>query len=346
MRPKILLICGIVFAFCLWLLLYQADRHQKNLENKNNPVAANQPNQLQTPQQSDVAAENFSKSIATSAASQSAPNTNHAATEGQRRQFIANWQTPINFYGKVVDENTNPVEGASISFHWVESPMKDAPNVFETKSDDAGLFSLERQRGPTLEVSVSKDGYYTSRKDRTGFSYGNLAPGKFSPSIFDPVIFHLHKKGQGADLVTSQYGIRTDFPVLVSRDGNPVNIDLLQRKIDASADLQISQVKPDSAHWNSATNWSFHMKLSDGGFIETDDAFLFTAPETGYQSTVDLDFTKGEDNWTTQFTKTYYVVFGQPQRYGWLQVDANMSQQTIVLKYAINPAGAQNLEPK
>jgi hypothetical protein len=164
--------------------------------------------------------------------------------------------------------------------------------------------------------------------------------------MLNPVIFHLHRKGQGTQLITSDYGVRPDFPILVSRDGSPVNVDLLQRKIDTSGDLQISQVKPDARNWQLATNWSFHMSLPDGGFIEEDDAFPFTAPETGYQSTVELNFTKGDASWLTQFTKTYYIVFGQPQKYGWLQVDANMMQQTIVMKYAINPTGSRNLEPK
>jgi hypothetical protein len=94
-----------------------------------------------------------------------------------------------------------------------------------------------------------------------------------------------------------------------------------------------------------ATNWSFHMSIPAGGFIEEADAFPFTAPETGYQTTVDLNFVKGEPDWVTQITKTYYIAFGQPQKYGWLRVEANIAQQTVFLTYAINPTGSRNLEP-
>jgi hypothetical protein len=46
-----------------------------------------------------------------------------------------------------------------------------------------------------------------------------------------------------------------------------------------------------------------------------------------------------------QISKTYYIAFGQPLKYGWLRVDGNIAQQTVFLTYAINPTGSQNLEP-
>src|ERR1035438_1931012 len=79
MRPKILLICGIVLAFCIWLLLYQAGKQQKVLANKSDEVATNQLNQLRQPQQPDVTTESFSNSNIKSSVSQAVPNTNHAA---------------------------------------------------------------------------------------------------------------------------------------------------------------------------------------------------------------------------------------------------------------------------
>ena len=31
------------------------------------------------------------------------------------------WQTPMEFYGKVIDENGNAIAGASVRFEWDES---------------------------------------------------------------------------------------------------------------------------------------------------------------------------------------------------------------------------------
>jgi hypothetical protein len=176
------------------------------------------------------------------------------------------------------------------------------------------------------------------------FNYA-FGPDILSPDPHNPVIFQLRKKGQGAELVTSDNGIQPSLAALVPINGDPVSVNLLQKEVGTSGDLEISQVKPDSSHWQLATNWSFHMSIPAGGFIQEEDAFPFTAPETGYQTTVDLNFVKGEPDWTTQLTKTYYIAFGQPQKYGWLRVEANIAQQTVFLTYAINPTGSRNLEP-
>jgi hypothetical protein len=255
------------------------------------------------------------------------------------------WQKPIDFYGKVIDENSNPVSGVSFSFRWTDMTAPNMERSSSTESDSGGLFSLRGKKGGSMTLWFSKEGYYSSHHGQMSFNYA-VGPNILSPDPHNPVIFHLHKKGEGAQLTTSDYGQRLDFPVLVPRDGTPVNVDLLQRKTDVSGDLQLSQIKPDRSQLQQATNWSFHMSLSDGGFVGEDDAFQFEAPATGYESTVDLNFVKGEPGWKTQIATNYYIVFGQPPKYGWLHVDANIAQQTVFLKYAINPTGSRNLEPK
>jgi hypothetical protein len=342
MRTGISLFCIIVLAFCAWLLMHHVSEQAKNNPQQGAVTLTNHPPLTLTAQTQTLAqSQSINASTPTNTSSAKAP---WPTAEEFSQQALAAWQAPIEFYGKVVDENTNPIEGVSVLFQWDESATTDVAKTLTAESDSEGLFSLQGKHGRSLEVSVSKEGYYSSQKDKTGYMYA-LTSEKFLPSKLNPVVFHLHKKGQGVDLITSQYGIRPDFPVLVPRDGNPVNVDLLQRKT-GSGDLEISQVKPDSAHWNSATNWSFQMSFPNGGFIETDDAFLFAAPETGYQPTIDFNFVEGGTNWLTQFSKDFYIMFGQPPKYGWLHVDANMMQQTVVLKYAINPTGSQNLEPK
>lgn len=339
-------VCIILLVFCVWLLLRHPARQEDVSLHTQDMTLTN--HLIQTPRSKPVEQRrltNFSQLV-----SALAPNPSPQAQAVMKTNPIyglqlAMWQAPINFYGKVVDENTNPITGANITFEWTETPTEEGNKTSTTKSDANGLFSLQDKRGPSLEVLISKEGYYASHGGHWGYSYA-FGPNKISPDPSSPIIFHLHKKGQEAQLITSDYGIRNDFPVLVPRDGTPVNVDLLQRKTTSSGDLQISQLKPERAQMRQATNWSFHMRLSDGGFIEENDDFPFTAPETGYQSTIDLDFTKGDADWATQFTKDYYIVFGQPQKYGLLHIEGNIAQQTIFLKYAINPTGSRNLEPQ
>jgi hypothetical protein len=120
-------------------------------------------------------------------------------------------------------------------------------------------------------------------------------------------------------------------------------VDLLEKKPSATGQLEISQIKPP---FRGATNWSFRMSIPDGGLIENQDEFQFAALESGYQPTVEYNFAKGETNWTTQVSKQFYIVFGQPRQYGWLRIESNLAQETIFLTYAINPTGSRNLESK
>jgi len=106
--------------------------------------------------------------------------------------------------------------------------------------------------------------------------------------------------------------------------------------------LEVSQNKPP---WSEASEWSFRLSLPDGGLVEDESEFLFEAPETNFEPTVEAHFIKGTTNWTTHFVGKYYIAFGQPRRYGWLRIESDLSQETIFLTYAINPSGSRNLEP-
>ena len=81
---------------------------------------------------------------------------------------------PINFYGKVVDENDQPVSGATAHFIWDGGVTNNNPRPFtdtgkisaDVTTDSAGLFSLTNAIGTELDVSVGKAGYYISRRSR------------------------------------------------------------------------------------------------------------------------------------------------------------------------------------
>ena len=255
------------------------------------------------------------------------------------------WKQPINFYGKVVDDRNQSVADADVHFAWNDL-SENGTSSADAKSDDNGLFSLENRIGKRLYVDISKAGYYTSHRERIAFEYANPADGLFTPDSNHPVVFQLRKKGIGAELITSQYGMAPDFPIHVSRDGTPVKIDLLQRKIGDSGQMQISEIKPPYETWKQATSWSFRMEIPDGGFVEENDEFPFEAPEAGYQPVVEFKFQKGDTNWTEGINKSYYIQFGNPPRYGYFSVKTVISMGGAILSYGINSDGARNLEPK
>ena len=249
---------------------------------------------------------------------------------------------PIEFYGRVIDEKAEPIEGADVQF----SRTYTAPPVSK-KSDSNGQFFLTGTTGRYLSVEVSKPGYYATRSNKMSFDYSpELAFSYHRPDPNNPVVFELRKKGQGAELITSQYGMSPELKVQVPRDDTPVMVDLLDRKVGQNGHLQIRQSKPDFSKNEEVKEWSFRMTIPDGGFVEHNDEFPFEAPESGYQSTVSFLFKTGETNWTTILKKQYYIAFGQPRRFGWLSLDTEIITGGARLQYSINPAGSRNLEPK
>lgn len=249
-------------------------------------------------------------------------------------------QRPIEFYGKVIDENGQPVDGANISFSWNQFMPEQS---FETNafSDANGLFSVVGLAGATLGVHVQKDGYYSVKANPIEFQYWKvLDSSSFQPDAGNPVIFHLRKKGSGTNLTTAFLNVK------VPRDGTSVSVDFLNRTFGADGQLQISQVKPPYETWKRATAWSFKMEIPDGGFIEQNDEFPFEAPASGYQPVIDFNFDARQPGWKTLFTKSYYLVFGSPPKYGRLTVETDISWGGARITYAINPSGSRNLEPK
>lgn len=269
--------------------------------------------------------------------------------EQMRADPLYEFKIPMRFYGKVLDEAEKPIEEANVHFEWNNlTPTNDIERkILETKTDGQGLFSMDGQSGKRLNVTVSKTGYYASKQNPLAFEFADPASGAYySPDSQNPVAFHLKKKGQRTQLITSKNGMRSNVKLSIPMDGTPISVDLLHQKAADIGPLQVSQTKPTMVPWQRATEWSFKMSIPDGGFVESHDEFPFEAPEGGYQPTVQLDFHKDSTNWTTGIKSDYYIRFGNPSMYGLLHLETSITDAGAQLTYSINPAGSRNLEPQ
>jgi hypothetical protein len=61
------------------------------------------------------------------------------------------WKTPIEFYGKVVDERSTPVPEASVTFLWTDLSTEGSSQR-KTLSDERGMFSLKSGRGSRRKI--------------------------------------------------------------------------------------------------------------------------------------------------------------------------------------------------
>jgi carboxypeptidase family protein len=290
-----------------------------------------------------------SSTVQTTASREAEPTSLEQAAQDALEQWKQRMHRPIAFYGRVVDENGRPVEGASVSFSYNRFIPPEDSFTTNTVSDRNGMFSLSGVMGSTLSVHVGKQGYYSvGSANKNHFNYmadhmelSGYEP--FSPDTGNPVIFHLRKKGSGVELVTSQHGMSPDLEISAGYDGVPVRVNFFSRKVGSEGQLELSAVKPRRGE--TASQWSFRMSIPDGGFIEENDEFPFEAPESGYQSIVEFSFKAGETNWVETVSKDYYIIFGQPPKYGRIHIETGI-YWGFRLQYAINPNGSRNLEPK
>jgi hypothetical protein len=345
MRTRIIVTILSIFVIVLLLLWFlqptqsQLQTIEPGADRKGMPKSADSP----VPR-----AKQQSSTVQTTASWEAKPISLESVQDG-----LENWKQqihrPIAFYGRVVDQNGQPVEGANVSFSYNRFiPPEDSFGT-NSVSDRNGMFSLSGVMGSSLSVHVGKEGYSPiGSANQNHFNYmadhtelSGYEP--FSPDAGNPVIFHLRKKGYGVELITSQHGMSPDLEISGVYDGTPLRVNFFSRKVGSEGQLELSAVKPRRGE--TASQWSFGMSIPDGGFIEENDEFPFEAPEAGYQSIVEFSFKAGETNWVETVSKDYYIFFGKPPKYGRIHIETGM-YWGFRLQYAINPSGSRDLEPK
>ena len=248
---------------------------------------------------------------------------------------------PLNFYGKVVDQGGLPVQGAKVRFDWTDLSAQ-GTSIREATSDGSGLFSLVGEHGKFLEVNVSKEGYYTGREgNRFDFEYASFSDKNYyEPNPNTPVIFHLRKRGTPAQqLVHRQtlYGLTVD--------GTPHYFDLLAGKKqvggsplgDLVVRLNRSAITPQYSY-----TWSASVEAVNGGVLQSNEEFMFEAPEVGYEQSI-----QESGDRQSQPPLRFFFKSRNGQIYGHvtMQFEPNYNMGAAVdMDYYVNPSGSRNLE--
>jgi len=253
------------------------------------------------------------------------------------------WRQPIAFYGMVVDAEQSPVPNANVHFKWNDLSANGTSEDSAT-SDAGGKFEFTGKTGKRLFVEVSKEGYYPSRRNPLAFEYANPADGLFTPDPAQPVIFHLRKKGEGADLIRGLklFGSRID--------GTVSYVDLVEGKnlLTPPGDLAVSFTRSE-VNADRKFDWTFSLAAPGGGVLESTNEFMFQAPEAGYQPAYEITHKANDPNWTSQEKRRFFVKSLGGQHYARIEITIIPDYQhkaAYDLEWALNPTGLRNLEPK
>ena len=248
----------------------------------------------------------------------------------------------LSFYGKVVDENGKPVEGASARMVWNTVAVPGGTAFQRVQTDTAGHFSLVGRCGKCLGVRVEKQGYYTDEGGRLelNFEYADpSSPNWYEPDAGHPVIFHLRKKGVGAIL------FHKILSFSLSNTHQSERLNLMQGHLRPDGVLTITLDKSKFLPGNQPFPWAASLSMTQGGLLETNEQYPFLAPATGYKPSDKIEMTNLDRSaWRDAVRKTFYFYLPSTNVYGRISVGLSVSLPVLV-DFSYNPTpGGRELE--
>jgi hypothetical protein len=236
--------------------------------------------------------------------------------------------TPITFYGRVVDQNDDPVPDATVNYNALDK-FDASGSQYQGKSDANGNFSISGIVGAALSVGVRKEGHYMiDGKSANTFAYG-VGPDSVRrepPTKDDPAIFVLQKMGTAEPLI--HISSRT---YRIPRNGAPVEVNLTTGRVSAQGHLRVEtwtedQTKDAKQHYN----WRCRISLPNGGLIERYGQFDFRAPADGYRPSDYIVMLRTAEKWQPQAKRNYFIQLPEGN-YGRSEQDGEISIETATM---------------
>jgi hypothetical protein len=256
---------------------------------------------------------------------------------------------PVDFHARVVDQTGRPVPDVRVEFlvAGVAEFARGSGRVVE-RSDEYGRIHLTARGQDIGILSVTHPElaqvYFGSaalrRRDVVleGVSpYGE----KFSwPHYRDEKNPYLIRVWRSSNFESLQLG-RGYFKPTPS--GAPYERDGIS--VRCQRDTPIPGVQDSE----QTGNWSVEFSVPNGGFQETDDLYLFEAPESGYQTSLTVSMTKGDPLYSAapKGARNYYFTANGKKTFGSLVLTFSPYQyeDICLVQYFIvaNHNGSRNL---
>lgn len=273
-------------------------------------------------------------------------------------RFLAAYRTSIEFYGKVVDQHGEPIEGATVTLAPFDNPHEDDEDGSQNltvMSDKEGRFSVNGLRGAALAVWVEKDGYLT---------YPDLGPDKKTSSRLieygldgtggarfkdpaNPTLFMLHKVGPVDPIAYVKR--RWKLPV----NGNPVRIALDSEDGRGTHQIEFrftsgwNQLPMDNEINKKRFDWKLEARIPGGGFLPNDSDYNFEAPEGGYEESIGMEYSASmsREEWKATGFRRCFVKFADGS-YGRIRfsIDGGSDRRPLEMTSWLNlKPGSRNL---
>jgi hypothetical protein len=253
------------------------------------------------------------------------------------------WRTPILYYGKVVDESNQPIPGVMVSFNTSsvnEALTSEQYDTGTVMTDDRGIFKIDGVRGIGMVFQLSHPNYYTDPKNLTDYDIRDYPKKGPLPNTEETaLIFRMHSKGNPVPLVHRVGGVNVPLnktPTELILRGQDYKQQIGELVVEASG-------SPPPQYDQQPFDWDAKISVPGGGLLEFTNPYDFTAPDSGYQPTVELAFPKELVGWTDTVSKSYFVKL--PSGFARLNVYIGAKSPLFFsIDYDYNPDGSANLE--
>lgn len=277
----------------------------------------------------------------------------------------------VRFYGKVVDQHGDPVEGVQLELKilsyqnsfidYLKTGREQLKNNFTMTTDSNGMFSVENENGNSFEIErMTKEGYSTpDRGIQTYFVYSNLSSGEDSTMYHSadksrPVVYQLWKKGETEPLIKTA----AELTLEPEKDISEVYYRMAPNEKPSPRPVPGWDIKVTGKNIHSPDPgrqqddyWEVTLTAGEGGgLILTNSPHANLAPETGYQNSLTIKSTDQGNPWDRPVRWAYYRG-KNGQEFAAFRLDIDIgSQKTGSRIYAtladlrINPNGSRNLE--
>lgn len=255
---------------------------------------------------------------------------------------------PIDFCGRVVDQDTNAVPGAIVTVT-IQQTYMTSPTEFqiaskqirlERQSGVDGRFEIRGELGEGVTVeSVQKQGYKLEPGQKT---YGTQVG-----TAEEPVMFTLWSTNVHERLTTG------DKKFQLVPDGRHYGIDLSNGTIAerSEGDLVVWIQRPQSVTPGEKYGWSCGMATPSGGLLQVADSYvaMSTAPVAGYTNVFAYQQAANVSGWGDGTgEKRFYLKLHDGQVYGCIIAELFPSYHGITsglirLQYILNPSGSRVL---
>jgi hypothetical protein len=243
------------------------------------------------------------------------------------------WKMPLNFYGKVLDAENQPVVGAVIQFTWTDLSLSGSSRT-EVSSDGLGRFALIGKQGKRLVVNdIIKEGYYLSKTENAfSFEYAAFFEETYhQPDPNNPVIFRMRKQAEAEPLLHRE----GEITIGIGQAG----VIRLDNQATVSVELLVNGDL-------SAKNWSARVSVPGGGIQISTEEFAFEAPSDGYQPSLDIDIkTPKPGDWVGIYEGGQFYIKTADGKYGIVKLQTVPGKTFMRYTFSVNPnPKSRNLE--